>query len=416
MGIISRMPRPKAASWGPDDDRWYYPGGSYYGGIVPTSSGVGVGTDSAMRLITVQNCIRVRAFAIGQLPCHIMEKQGDKKTQASDFYLYEKLHDQPNSWMSAFDFWAMAEAHVCLRGNFYAYKLGVEGRPIQALIPLKPDTVTKIEQNDDFSLDYHVKFKDGTIKPVPGNKFLHLRGLTIDGITGVNPIEYAREAIGLGLASNEFLGHYFSKGMHPSAVMKHPLSLNSQAYANAKKNFKEKYEGLGKSHEFMLIDEGMDITFPQIKLVDAQYLEQMKMNEAQICGLFRVPLQLIQSDSKTPTFASAEEFSRSFVVYGITPDVVNYEKCIRRDLLTPQERKKYYAKFNVAGLLRGDFKTRMEGYQIGINTEILSPNEVRELEDLNPYPGGEIYKTRTSTTKDTGSTESTGQKNTTNKE
>lgn len=400
MGIVSRMPRLQGASWGPTDERWYSHGSAYYGGLTPTSSGVPVGINSAMRLTTVQNCVRIRAFTIAQLPCNIMERSGDKKIQATDFPLYEKLHDQPNSWMTATEFWAMAEAHICLRGNFYVYKRGLEGRPVKELIPLGPDVVTRVEQNEDYSLIYHTKMRDGTIAPIPGNKMMHLRGLTLDGITGVNPIEYARETVGLGLASNQFLGQYFSKGMHPGAIMKHPLTLNAPAYANLKKNMKEKYEGLGKSHEFMLIDEGMDITFPTIKLVDAQFLEQMKMNEAQICGLFRVPLMLVQSGDKAPTYASSEQFMIAYSVYGVTPDCVNYEKAIRRDLLTPQERKKYYAKFNLSGLMRGDFKTRMEGYQVAIDKEIMNPNEVRALEDMNPYKGGDRYATRTSTVRE----------------
>jgi len=331
-----------------------------------------------------------------------MERNGKEKTQATDFYLYEKLHDQPNSWMSASEFWAMAEAHVCLRGNFYAYKKGLEGRPIQELIPFKADVVQKVEQKEDYSLVYHVKMKDGTITQIPGNRIMHLRGLTLDGIMGMNPIEHARETIGLGMASGQFLGKYFGKGLHPGAVIEHPLALNAAAHKNLRDNLKAKYEGLGKAWEFMLIDEGMKISFPSIKLVDAQYLEQMKMNEAQICGLFRVPLMLIQSGDKAPTYASAEQFMLSYSVYGVTPDCNNYEKAIRRDLLTPQERKKYYAKFSLAGLLRGDFKTRMEGYQIAIDKEIMNPNEVRDLEDMNPYEGGEIYRTRTSSIKEGG--------------
>jgi len=393
------MVRPRAASWGPDDDRWYFPGGSYYGGYVPTQAGVSVDSDSAMRLITVHNCIRVRAFTISQLPCHLMQRNGKEKIQATDFYLYEKLHDQPNSWMSAPEFWAMAEAHVCLRGNFYAYKLGLEGRPIQQLIPLKPDVVEKIEQNEDYSLTYHVKFPDNTIRSIPGNKFMHLRGLTLDGITGINPIEYARETVGLGVASSQFLSRYFSRGLHPGAIIKHPQSLSGVAFSNRRDTLKKRYEGLGKSHEFMLLDEAMEIEFPKVTLVDAQYLEQMKLNEAQICGLFRVPLMLIQGGDKTPTYASAEQFMLAYSVYGVTPDVNNYEKAIRRDLLTLQERKKYYAKFSLTGLLRGDFKTRMEGYQIAINAEIMNPNQVRDLEDWNPYDGGDEFRTRTSTVK-----------------
>jgi len=400
MGLASRLIRPKAASWGPTDDKWYTPGGAFYGGITPTQAGVSVDSDSAMRLMTVQNCVRVRAFTISQLPCHIMEKKGEQKNKATDFYLYEKLHDQPNSWMTSAEFWAMAEAYICLRGNFYVYKMGIEGRPIKELIPLKSDTVTEVEQNEDFSLTYHVKMRDGTIEPIPGSRLMHLRGLTLDGITGVNPIEYARETIGLGIASNQFLGRYFSKGLHPGAVIKHPMPLSGTAFANRRKALKERYEGLGKAWEFMLLDENMDISFPQIKLIDAQYLEQMKMNEAQICGLFRVPLMLIQSGDKTPTYASAEQFMLSYSIYGVTPDCVNYEKAIRRDLLTPQERKKYYAKFEIRALLRSSFKEQMDSFATGIDKEILNPNECRALLDYNPYKGGDEYRTRTSSMKE----------------
>jgi HK97 family phage portal protein len=369
-----------------------------YGGY-STSSGVSVNSDTAMRLITVQNCVRVRAFTIAQLPCHVMMTDGRKKNPALDFYLYEKLHDQPNFWMTSFDFWGMAEAYVSLRGNFIAYK-SMYGDELRELLPIPAGMVQQITQNPDYSIDYQIKFPNGDIKHLNNSQVMHLRGLTLNGYTGVNPIEYARECIGLGLASEKFLARFFGSGLHPGAVVEHPLTLNSPAYSSLKNNLKEKYAGLGNTHELMLIDEGMKIQFPQIKLVDAQFLEQMKMTEAQICGLFRVPLMLIQSGDKTPTYASAEQFMLSYSVYGVTPDCVNYEKSIRRDLLKPEERKKYFAKFNVNALLRGDFKTRMEGYQIGINSEIINPNEARDFEEWNPYDGGDEYRTRTSTVKE----------------
>jgi len=116
---------------------------------------------------------------------------------------------------------------------------------------------------------------------------------------------------------------------------------------------------------------------------------------------------LVQAGDKTPTFASAEQFFLNYSIIGVTPDCVNYEKAIRRDLLTPTERKTLYVKFNVDAMLRGDFKTRMEGYQIGINSEMLSPNDARAKEDMNPYKGGDEYRTRTSTTKETTTTKDT---------
>ena len=132
MGIVSRMFRPQAMN-SQELERLII---SNYGGG-PVSSGISVNPDSAMRLITVQNCVRVRAFTISQLPCHVMQQSEKMKTQATDFYLYEKLHDQPNSWMTAPEFWGMAEAHVSLRGNFVAYKAGLPGRPIRELLPIR---------------------------------------------------------------------------------------------------------------------------------------------------------------------------------------------------------------------------------------------------------------------------------------
>ncbi len=393
MGIVSRI-RPQARLSDYIEQKII----EIYGGY-STSAGVSINSESAMRLITVQNCVRVRAATIAQLPCHIMERTGNMRNKAEDFYLYEKLHDQPNSWMTASEFWGMAEAHICLRGNFYAYKLGLPGRDIQQLVPIKADQMEKVEQKEDYSLVYHVRLGNGEAREIPQEKIFHLRGLTLNGFMGINPIQYARETLGVGSAGTSFIGKYFSKGMHPGVVFKHPLPLSAPAHANLRENLKKKYEGLGTSWEMMLVDENMTVEFPTIKLVDAQYLELMKMNEAQICGLFRVPLMLIQSGDKTPTYASAEQFMISYSVYGVTPDVVNYEKAIRRDLLTPEERKRYYAKFSIDGLLRGDFKTRMEGFQIGVNTEIINPNEARELLDMNPYEGGDEYRTRTSTVK-----------------
>jgi HK97 family phage portal protein len=392
MGIVSRI---QASAKGPTDDSWYYPGGSFYGGSLLSASGMPIDAESAMRLITVNNCVRVRAATIAQLPCHVMEIDGKMRNKAENFYLYEKLHNQPNSWMTAFEFWGMVEAHICLRGNFYAYKLGLPGRPIQELIPLGPNAVQTVTQNSDYSLTYKVRLRNGETKDYPQEKIMHIRGLTSDGIIGRNPIEDDREKIGIGLAGDRFIGQYFSKGLHPSAVIKHPQSLSAQAHSNLKQLLQEKYARLANAQDFMLIDEGMDIQFPQIKLVDAQYLELMKMTEAQICGMFRVPQMLVQAGDKAPTYASSEQFMLAYSIYGVTPDCRNYEQAIWRDLLTPEERKKFYAKFNVDALLRGDFKTRMEGFQIAVNTEIMNPNEARELIELNPYVGGDRYSTRT---------------------
>ena len=395
MGIISRLKRPQAMN---SHQLQKLIIDTYGGGM--TSSGISVSSDTALRLATVQKCVRVRAATMASLPCHIMTKQGEMKEKAEDFYLYEKLLNQPNSWMTSALFWSMVEAYVCLRGNFLAYKSGLPGRPLKELIPINWDKIEKVEQNEDYSVTYTIRLKNGELKTLSQDQVMHIRGLlTLDGYTGVNPIQYFRETIGLGLASERFLTKYFGRGLQPGAIVKHPLSLSAQGNANLKAVVKEKYEQLKTDQNFMLLDEGMDITFPTIKLVDAQYLEIMKMNESDICGLFRVPLMLIQSGDKTPTYASAEQFMINYSTIGVSPDCRNYEQSIRKDLLSEEEKKKYYAKFEMRGLLRGAFKDQMEGFAVAIDKEIMNPNECRDVLDMNPYKGGDVYKTRTSTTK-----------------
>lgn len=401
MGMVARMARPQALmpNYGPLDDRSYFPGGSFYGGFSPTAAGVPVDSDSAMRLMTVHNCVKVLSQSVAQLPLHLMIQDGRLKEKALDHPLYRLLHDQPNSWMTASEFWGMAIAHIALRGNFFAYKVQLPGRPLLELWPFGPDVIYEVKQNPDRSITYKARSASGEPKEFNNTQVLHLRGLVLNGFMGLNPIECAREAVGLGMGFEKFLARSISKGLHPGAVVKHPLALSPPAHANLRKTLQEKYEGLGKSWEFMLLDENMGIEFPQVKLVDAQFLELGKFKQSEIAGMFRVPLMLIQSGDAPTTYASAEQFMLAFVTHALTPLLVNAEQAIKRDLLTDEEKGHYYPKFSMAGLLRGDMQSRFTAYQIAVNTEIMNPNEVRDLEDWNPYDGGDAYRTRTSTVK-----------------
>ncbi len=416
MGIVSRILRPQAMN-SYELEKLIF---STFGGGT-TSSGVSVNSDSAMRQMTVYACVKILSQSIAQLPLHLIAQNGEIKKKAVDHPLYRRLHDQPNRWMTAPEFWLMTVAHVSLLGDFLAFKSQLGGGQIQELLPIHPSRVHEIKQNEDWSLTYKIGQADrgeGMRKEGLGrayrdysqNEIFHIRGLSTNGYSGLNPIAYARESIGLGLASEKFLSRFFGNGMHPGAVVKHPLTLNAPAHASLRTALKEKYAGIGKTHDLMLIDEGMDITFPPIKLVDAQFLELGKFTQSQIAGLFRVPLMLLQAGDNPTTFASAEQFMLAFVTHALTPIIVSIEQAIKRDLLTEEEKQKYYPKFSMAGLLRGDMKSRFEAYATAIDKEIMNPNEVRDLEDMNPYPGGEEYRTRTSSMKETGKATAEGDK------
>jgi len=393
---MSRLPRPKAINIEMERILREHFGGN------EASSGISVNSDSAMRLMTVNNCVKVLFNCISQMPCQLMEEVDDMKNKAKKHPLYKIIGKRPNRWMTAGQFWGLAIVHVSLRGNFYAFKTKV-GNQVRELLPIDPSRISEVKQNPDWSLTYKVFTEGKGIEDKTQDEIFHIRGMSLDGFTGLNPIAYARESIGIGLASEKFLGNYFGKGMHPGAIVEAPGNLDPITHANMWEAYKKKYGGLSNSQDLMLLDNGMKIQFPSIKLVDQQFLEQMRFTESQICGMYGVPLILVQAGSTPATYASSSQFKQSFVDYTIAPIAVNFETTSDVELLTDNEQDRYYAKFNLNSLLRGNITERFTAYKDGINAEIYNPNECRSLEDMNPYPGGNEYRTRTSTTKETTS-------------
>jgi HK97 family phage portal protein len=391
---MSRLPRPRADSTLERLVREYFGGGT-------TSSGVSVNSDNAMRMMTVNNCIRVLFNCVSQMPCQLMKEVEEVKTKAKDHPLYKVISKRPNRWMTSPQFWGLAIVHVCLRGNFYAFKVKV-GNQVRELLPIHPDRVIDVTQNPDWSLTYKIsdvlningksQSSNQSYRNYSQDEIFHIRGLSLNGYVGLNPIQYAREAIGVGLASEKFLANYFGQGMHPGAVIKYPGSLDPVLHANLWTAYKQKYSGLKASSDLMLLDNGMDIDFPSIKLVDAQFLEQMRFTEAQICGLYGVPLILVQAGSTPATFASSLQFKQSFVDFTIAPIAVNFETTIDKDLLNDKDQDTHYAKYNMGSLLRGNMAERFAAYAIGLQNKFMNSNQVRGLEDWNAREGGDIYE------------------------
>lgn len=347
-----------------------------------TAAGVAVTPEKAMQCAAVYACVRVLAESVAQLPLMLFERKADgSKEPARRHPLWTLLHDQPNPWQTSFEFREQLQGHLALRGNAYAYINRVDGgRRIQELIPLHPDRVS-VEQASDLTVTYRL---DRSKDVFQASEILHLRGLSSNGVTGLSPIGQARESIGLALATAEHGANLFGNGARPSGVLTHPGQLGDEAAARLKASWTAAHGGANRLGTAVL-EEGLTWTALTMTSEDAQFLETRKYQRAEIASIFRIPPHLI-GDLEKATFSNIEHQGLEFVVHSLMPWLVRWEQRIASGLLSQLERQRYFVKFNVAGLLRGDLKSRYDAYHQAIADGWLTRNETRALEDLNPGP------------------------------
>lgn len=344
----------------------------------------------AMQLTTVFACVRVLCESIGMLPCKLYKQDGKYKHPATNHPLYKLLSVAPNDYMTAQEFWELLILCLCLRGNFYAYKVTLYGE-VRELLPIDPSRV-KPKINDDWSVTYTVHFKNGDVRELSQDEIWHVRLFTLDGVNGLNPIAYARQAISLGLSTEEHGARLFENGAVTSGVLSTEQQLTDPAFERLKSQFSGEHIGLANAYKPMIMEMGLEWKPISLNAEDSQFLETRRFQRDEICAIYRVPPHLVANMDKA-SFNNTETMGLQFLNYGLVPYITRIESRILVGLLSEKDQKIYYAKFNVGALLRGDIRTRFEQYGKGINWGILSPNDCRELEDMNPREGGDVYLT-----------------------
>lgn len=366
------------------------PADYYLGLSANTYVGHRVSPALALKLTAVFGCVRVLAESVGMLPCFLYQTTDNGRIKAPKEKIYSLLYIAPNEYMTPQEFWEYLIGCLCLRGNFYAYKVKVFGEVIE-LLPLLPDSVHP-KLNEKWEPVYQVTFPDGSCETLSQNEIWHIRTFTTNSLVGLSPISYARQAIGLGLATEEHGARLFNNGAVPSGVLQTDQSLTDEAYKHLKDNFKEQHQGLSNAHKPMILEMGLKWHDISMSAEDAQFLDTRKFQLEEICRIFRVPLHMLQNTDRA-TFNNIENLGMGFVNYSLIPYLTRIEQRINIGLVSKEKRGQFYAKFNVGALLRGDMESRFKSYATGINWGILSPNECRDLEDRNPREGGDVYLT-----------------------
>lgn len=354
-----------------------------------THSGAHVTPETALGVAAVYACVRIISGSVATMPLSL-KKRVDARTRvdASDHALWKVLCRKPNRWMTPSAFRSMMTTHVLLRGNAYAMIVRSRGN-VQELLPLDPDRV-KVEQLDDLSLVYTYTRKKGGTLVLPQSDVFHLINKTFDGITGVSVLNYARESVGLAIQTEKHGAKLFENGMTLSSIIRHPNQLSDEA-SNRLKASLEAYRGAENAHKSLLLEEGMDFQPLGMTQEDAQFIQTRQFSRSEIAMFFGVPPHMIGDNEKNTSWGSGiEQQSLGFVAYTLQEWLTAWGETISRDLIGDNEPD-IYAQFKLAGLVRGDIKTRFEAYAIARQWGWASSNDIRELEDLNPIENGDTY-------------------------
>lgn len=350
-------------------------------------SGVPVNEESALRFITVYSCVRVLSEALASLPLVVYKSRPDGGSdKAMDHPVYDVLSNEPNDEMHSVTWREQQMSNLVISGNSYSIVTrNGKGQAID-VYPVPWERCWPYRDPKDWTIKYRVDDR-GKYEIFPASEVFHVTGLGWDGILGYSPIRMASESIGVGMAAAQFTARFYGQGMSASGTVEYPGELSDKAYQRLKEDVAENWGGLHNAWKPIILEGGAKYQTVSMPMKDAQFIETRKFSREEIAGLFRVPPHMI-ADLERSTNNNIEQQSLEFVMYSLLPYIAKWESVINWKLFSKRDRQQgYYAKFNVEGLLRGDYKSRQEGLAIQRQNGVINANEWRAFEEMNPIDG-----------------------------
>ena len=393
MGILQGIFKARDKPQNTLNSSWY----TFFFGTA--SSGKQVNETTAMQMTAVYSCVRILSETVAGLPLHVYKyNDSGGKEKNLKHPLYKLLHDEPNPEMTSFAFRETLMSHLLLWGNAYAQIIRNARGEVIALYPLMPNKMTvDRDKNGRLFYLYQQNSEDAPAQGKHGQVYLsssdvlHIPGLGFDGLVGYSPIAMAKNAVGLAIATEEYGAKFFANGAAPGGVLEHPGTIKDPQ--KVKESWNSAYQGSSNAHRVAVLEEGMKYQAIGISPEQAQFLETRKFQINEIARIFRVPPHML-ADLEKSSFSNIEQQSLEFVKYTLDPWVVRWEQTMCRALLSSSEKPNVFIKFNVDGLLRGDYVSRMNGYATARQNGWMSANDIRELENLDRIPaelGGDLY-------------------------
>ena len=359
-----------------------------------TVSGERVTSETAMTLSVYYACLRNVAEDMGKLPLILYKRLDPRgKDRATSHPLYRLLHDEPNSEMCSVTFVETLQHHAAAWGNGYA-EIERDGanRPI-SLWPIHPSRVM-VKRNSS-RLYYEVRVDDlnapARVVAMDAENIFHLRGLGPSGVEGYSVLRLAAETIGLTIAAQKFGAAFFANGANPGGLLTHPSKLSPEAAKRLRESWEAKHAGASNTHRVAVLEEGMKWEKMGVPPEEAQFLQTRQFQVEDVCRWFRMPPSKVGHLERAQGWSTLETMNRDYVTDTLMPWAARWRQEIARKLLAEKERDVYFAEFLFLALLQADAKDRAEFYTKMLGNGSMSPNDIREAENMNPIDGGDIY-------------------------
>ncbi|NCB52275.1 MAG: phage portal protein [Clostridia bacterium] len=352
-----------------------------------------VNEETALQVCACFACVRVLSEQTAMLPLNVYQrKDNGGRIKRTDLYLHRVLNEEPNPYMTAFDFWRMMMVNLVLCGAAYAeIERDPRTREPKYLWPIPRKYVEK-KRHPSGEPYWKVKVPIGGVngvsgwdeKLVPFGNMLELTGLSIDGVHAIRPVQLLKGALSLSIEAERYSNEYFENGAHPSGTVEYPGKLKGDNLDTFKKNIREAYSGLGNQHRVILLEEGMKFTRIASPPNEGQMFESRKFQVIEIARFFNVPPAKIM-DLERATYNNMEEMNAQFADESLGPYLINIKQEVMKDLLFDfqKNRENLYVEHDLNSLLKGKLLDRYKAYAMGRQWGFLSINEIRSKENAD---------------------------------
>lgn len=327
----------------------------------------------------IYTCINILSDDVAKLPIKVYKRQDNKIERIKNEPISEVLENKTNSYMIPFTFKKLLMTDVLTNGNFYALiKFGDDGQ-IEELLPMSASTTTPIV-NRDGSLVYQTT-ANGKIRNLLPYEVLHIKGYTLDGITGLSPIRVIADSVESNYTATQFNKEMMAKGGTPEGILKVPTQLNK----DSRDTVRDEWKKANSAEAIAVIDNGLEYQQVGISQYDMQFIEAQKFNQQKIAAVFKVPMHKINNLERA-TYSNIEEQSLDYVKNTLTPWVVQIEEEINDKLFIRSEKEEgRYVKFNLASELRGDAQTQAKVEELDLRNGKKTINELRVQNEMSPF-------------------------------